>query len=90
MTKTCIRCVIRGKVQGVFFRANTRRQAERLKITGSARNLPDGGVEVIACGEIGAIEELRNWLRQGPPASEVTGIASEVIPVHEFSDFSTG
>jgi acylphosphatase len=76
-------------VQGVFFRANTRRQAERLNITGSARNLPDGTVEVVACGDIEAIEELRNWLRQGPPSAEVTGIASEVIAVQEFAGFIT-
>lgn len=89
MTKTCIRCIIKGKVQGVFFRANTRRQAERLNITGSARNLPDGTVEVVACGDIEAIEELRSWLRQGPPSAEVTGIASEVIALQEFAGFIT-
>lgn len=87
--KTCIRCVVKGKVQGVFFRANARRQAEQLDITGSARNLPDGTVEVVACGEIEAIEKLRAWLRQGPPSAEVSGIASEVIAVQEFPGFTT-
>jgi acylphosphatase len=88
--KTCIRCIVKGKVHGVFFRANTRVQAEQLDITGSARNLPDGTVEVVACGEIEAIEKLRTWLRHGPPEAEVSGIASEVIAVQDFPGFTTG
>ena len=44
------RCLVAGRVQGVFFRASTRARAEALGVAGHARNLPDGRVEVLACG----------------------------------------
>jgi len=44
------RCLVAGRVQGVFYRASTRARAEALGVTGHARNLPDGRVEVLACG----------------------------------------
>lgn len=69
-----IRFSIRGKVQGVFFRAETAKQARRLGITGSARNLPDGSVEVVAFGTPSAIEELARWLWTGSPGSRVDGV----------------
>ena len=47
---SCVRCLISGRVQGVFFRAATRNKAVELGLRGRARNLPDGRVEVIACG----------------------------------------
>jgi acylphosphatase len=57
---------VSGKVQGVFYRASTREQALALGLTGYARNLPDGAVEVLACGDARAIEALERWLWQGP------------------------
>jgi acylphosphatase len=60
-----------GKVQGVFFRHSARLEAARLFIRGSARNLPDGSVEVIAHGEAAALERLRIWLSRGPPQARV-------------------
>ena len=65
------RFLVSGKVQGVFFRASARVQALRLDLSGSARNLADGRVEVIVAGEADAIEALGRWLRQGPPSAEV-------------------
>ena len=53
---------VKGRVQGVFFRDNTRRIAESLEITGYAINLPNGDVEVLACGGRAAIAELAAWL----------------------------
>lgn len=88
--KACIRCFIRGRVQGVFFRANTRQQANQLNLTGYAHNLPDGRVEVMACGEADALETLQRWLHHGPELAEVTEVVSERLPDHEFSDFSIG
>lgn len=61
-------------MQGVWFRGSTRRQAEQSGLTGYARNLPDGRVEVLACGELDALEALAKWLWQGPPAAEVTDV----------------
>ena len=65
------RFLIFGKVQGVYFRHSTRREARRLNIQGIARNLPDGSVEVIAHGDPAAVEELRAWLQHGPTEARV-------------------
>jgi len=72
-----MRCHVAGHVQGVFFRASAREEATRLGVTGYARNLPDGRVEVLACGTPEAVGELRDWLRRGPPQAQVTGVACE-------------
>jgi acylphosphatase len=67
-----IRCfLIFGKVQGVYFRHSTRREARRLNIQGIARNLLDGSVEVVAHGDPAAVEKLRAWLQHGPPEARV-------------------
>lgn len=68
---SCRRCFISGRVQGVFFRASTRDRALALGLTGYARNLPDGRVEVLACGSRDAIDALCDWLAIGPPAAQV-------------------
>jgi len=65
------RFLIKGTVQGVFFRASTQAQAERLGLVGYARNLPDGRVDVVAGGSSAAIEALASWLRHGPPMARV-------------------
>lgn len=65
------RFVVTGTVQGVFFRASARDEARRLGLRGFARNLPDGGVEVLAVGPDEAIDALAQWLRIGPPRAQV-------------------
>jgi len=62
----CVHCYISGKVQGVFFRASTLEQAQMLGLTGHAKNMGDGRVEVIACGDDVCIEALQRWLQHGP------------------------
>ncbi len=71
------RCLVSGRVQGVYFRASARQQAQALKLTGHARNLPDGRVEVLVTGPTAAVTQLINWLAQGPPSARVDGV--EVI-----------
>ena len=71
------RWLISGRVQGVFFRESTRRQAEPLGLNGHAINLSDGRVEVLAHGDAQALDQLESWLHQGPPAARV----EEVKPV---------
>ena len=66
-----------GRVQGVFYRASTRNRAEVLGVAGYARNLPDGSVEVLACGDEAAVMALCDWLWQGSPASHVTAVTVE-------------
>jgi acylphosphatase len=78
------RCYVSGRVQGVFFRAATRQRAAALAVTGHAKNLADGRVEVLACGEPGAVAQLCDWLWQGPPSAmvnqvEVVDIALEAL-----------
>jgi acylphosphatase len=68
------RFLVSGKVQGVFFRASTRNEALQLKLRGYARNLPDDRVEVVACGDAAAVDELERWLWQGPPAARVDDV----------------
>ncbi|MDH4126121.1 MAG: acylphosphatase [Gammaproteobacteria bacterium] len=69
------RFTIRGRVQGVWFRDSTRRQAQSLALTGHAINLDNGDVEVFACGAPAALDSLAEWLQRGPPLAQV----SEVI-----------
>jgi acylphosphatase len=66
-------------VQGVYFRHSTRVEAKRLGIRGSAQNLPDGSVEVLAQGSVAAVEELRVWLHRGPDQARVDEVR-EVAP----------
>jgi len=85
-----MRYLVSGKVQGVFYRASARHQAELLGITGYARNLADGRVEVLACGEPAALEKLHAWLLKGPPASQVKRVTSEPATDHAPEGFKTG
>lgn len=73
----CIRCYVSGRVQGVFFRASARDEARRLGVRGYARNLRDGRVEVVLCGEQSATEAFKDWLSEGPPQAVVTEIQCE-------------
>jgi acylphosphatase len=87
----CVRCIVSGRVQGVWFRETTRRQASRLGLAGSAVNRADGTVEVIACGDEAAVAALREWLWEGSPLSRVervecTPLDLSALPV----GFTTG
>jgi acylphosphatase len=68
------RCLVAGRVQGVFYRASTARRAAELNVRGHARNLDDGRVEVLAFGAPDAVEQLVQWLWIGPSASKVTAV----------------
>jgi acylphosphatase len=65
----CRRSLVSGRVQGVFYRASCVRKAQSLGVTGYARNLHDGRVEVLACGEPAQVEQFIAWLWEGSPAS---------------------
>ncbi|MFQ5470316.1 MAG: acylphosphatase [Gammaproteobacteria bacterium] len=73
----CMRYIINGRVQGVFYRVSTREQARLLGLTGWVRNLDDGSVEVLACGSNSQLMEFVEWLRVGPPYAKVTDVSSE-------------
>jgi acylphosphatase len=85
----CARFVVRGHVQGVFFRASTREQALKLGLSGYAKNLPDGSVEVLACGSSEALGTLQQWLHRGPPSARVEGVTREAMPDQGMQGFAT-
>ncbi len=72
-----IRCVVAGRVQGVYYRAATAEQAARLQLHGWVKNLADGSVEVVAAGSPTAVAALAGWLWQGPPAARVEAVHLE-------------
>lgn len=81
------RFFVRGRVQGVWFRASTRDVATRLGLFGHARNLADGRVDVLAVGDADAIEALAAWLQQGPPGARVDGVVREPAAVEAVAGF---
>lgn len=92
-SEICRRYIVSGRVQGVFFRASTASMAHRLGIRGRASNMPDGNVMVLALGPAEAVEQLGEWLRQGPPSARVAEVkVSEEQPQDwgHLADFRTG
>ena len=66
-----LEAIVHGLVQGVFFRHNTRLQAERIGLVGTVRNLPEGTVRVVAEGSREQLERLLRWLHHGPESAAV-------------------
>jgi acylphosphatase len=83
----CRKYLVGGRVQGVFYRATAARYARELHITGYAKNLPDGRVEVLECGPESALEELLKRLWIGSSASKVTSV--EVADATSAADLPT-
>ena len=81
---------VHGRVQGVWFRESTRREAMQLDISGHAVNLPDGTVEVLAGGAPEALRVLEAWLHSGPPMARVTRVDVADADVTETTGFTTG
>lgn len=75
--RQAIRCVVAGRVQGVYYRGATAEQAQRLRLDGWVKNLADGRVEIVAAGDPAAVAELASWLWQGPPAARVDAVHVE-------------
>lgn len=74
MANKRVELVVRGRVQGVFFRAATQREARRLGLTGWVKNRTDGSVELVAEGEEDSIRELTGWANHGPSAARVDSV----------------
>lgn len=85
----CKRCHVSGKVQGVFFRASTRERARALGVSGYARNLADGRVEVLACGEHASVEALIAWLHEGSRMARVDEVLVQDANDAPPRDFTT-
>ncbi len=81
---------VHGRVQGVWFRESTRREAMQLGIAGHAINLPDGTVEVLAIGAPEALRVFEAWLHSGPPMARVTSVVTSDAEVTDVKGFTTG
>jgi acylphosphatase len=70
---------VSGRVQGVFFRAETRRKAIELGLSGWVKNLDDGRVELLISGSERALARMRDWLQAGPPLARVDQLVLEQV-----------
>ena len=83
----CEKFTIKGHVQGVGFRYHTYLEATKLGLVGYAKNLTDGSVEVIACGELEPIERLTIWLKSGPRRAKVNSVTTEQVKDEGYVGF---
>lgn len=87
MAQLCLHLLISGRVQGVWFRRFAQERAEANGVTGWARNLTDGRVEVMLCGEERAVRHVETWLNQGPELACVTGVESRALAYEALDGF---
>ena len=88
MSTVSIAAWVYGMVQGVGFRFSTQHQATALGLTGYAKNLDDGSVEVVACGEQEKVEQLLVWLKAGGPThARVDRVLSEPTTPGDYKEF---
>ena len=83
----CLRVQVYGKVQGVWFRASTKKEAEKLSLTGNVRNLEDGSVLIHAEGKNKDLETFLNWCKKGPEFANVTDMKVVEVSIENFNHF---
>ena len=83
-----IKAIVSGKVQGVSYRMYTQEKARQLGVRGYVHNLRNGDVEIVAAGEVEAVDELVKWTFSGSPSAVVSNVRVEVITdVEDFKGF---
>jgi len=82
-----VHLIIKGKVQGVFYRATAQDVAEELNVTGWIKNTPEGNVEIIASGSEEQLQKFIVWCRQGPPKAVVTNVSVNQVAEEKFDEF---
>jgi len=82
-----IQLIIKGKVQGVFFRATAKDIADGLGVKGWVRNLPDRNVEIRATATEALLQKYIDWCKQGPPKAKVEDVTVEELVLEEFNSF---
>jgi acylphosphatase len=88
LEQQALNILVKGKVQGVYFRASTAKKARKLNLKGWVRNLPDGRVEVFAQGGADSLSQLLLWCQKGPVLAKVSNIEQEVaIFDHDITGF---
>lgn len=86
--KVRVHIFVSGRVQGVFFRHNTKKKALELGLTGWVKNLPDGRVEAVFEGERDKIDKILEWAKKGPFLAKVEKLdVKEEDYKGEFDDF---
>jgi acylphosphatase len=89
MAQKRVHIIVEGRVQGVFFRAYTKEEADRLGLVGWVRNRHDGSVEALVEGETVAVDRMVDWLHEGSPMANVVRVqVIEEETVDEYRDFS--
>lgn len=83
----CVHAFVSGTVQGVWFRRFTQQQANALAVTGWAKNLSDGRVEIMLAGSAAAIEQMLVVLEQGPPMAQVSQLQTQQVALQSFTGF---
>ncbi|WP_425407655.1 acylphosphatase [Hwanghaeella sp.] len=83
-----VHCIITGRVQGVWYRAWTEKEASALGLSGWVRNLPDGSVEALFSGPEAVVREMIGRCRSGPPLANVDGIAETPAALPEEQGFT--
>lgn len=85
----CVKIVVSGRVQGVYFRLFTQNKAKHLEIKGTVQNLPDGRVQIYAQAEHLMMEKFIKWCRKGPVTARVDNIeVTELEEDYEFTSFN--
>ncbi|KJY82462.1 acylphosphatase [Vibrio galatheae] len=87
MDQSCERFTVSGIVQGVGFRYHTSYQGLKLGVSGYAKNLSNGDVEVVVCGNEQQIEAMARWLEQGPRSARVDNLVREAISYKPYKGF---
>ena len=82
-----VRLTIKGKVQGVFYRATAKDVADLTGVKGWVRNLPDNNVEITATAPEDILQKFINWCKQGPPKATVEDVIVEELSFEEFKGF---
>lgn len=82
-----IHFIVKGKVQGVYFRESARKEAEKLQLTGWIRNNADRTVEGIVCGQEPALQTFLHWCHKGPVLAKVTKVITTAAEASDFSNF---
>ena len=79
---------VSGRVQGVYYRASTHEEAQRLGLKGFVKNEPDGSVYIEAEGDDAVLNALVAWCKQGPPAARVSNVEIEEGTWKGFTEFA--
>ena len=82
-----VRLIIKGKVQGVFYRATAKDVADLIGVKGWVKNLPDNNVEITATAAEETLQRFINWCKQGPPKAKVVDVIVEQLDLEEFNGF---